>query len=197
MLKWTGRIFLVLFFVWLGGLHHFATGVEQLTDRGEGGDGIVVLTGSAGRIRAGVELLTAQRGRRMLISGVDRHTSNTALSRENAVDAALLECCIDLDRVAGDTIGNAQETAAWTKHNGFNRLLIVTADFHMPRSFVEMRRTMPEATLIPIPSRPESRQGTRWWQDFSFARNLISEYNKFMISIIWARLSGLKGDLNP
>lgn len=197
MLKWAARIFAVLFLVWLGGLIHFATVVEKLKDSGATGDGIVVLTGSAGRIQAGVDLLTSRRGKRMLISGVDRKTSNNALSRENAVDTALLECCIDLDRVAGDTIGNAQETAAWAKHHGFGRLLVVTADFHMPRSIVEMRKTMPEARLTPIPSRPESRNKASWWQDFGFTRNLISEYNKYIISLIWARMAGLKGDLNP
>src|SRR6266853_1366508 len=46
-------------------------------------DGIVVLTGGASRISDAIELLAAGRGKRLLISGVNRTTTTAEIARIN------------------------------------------------------------------------------------------------------------------
>src|SRR5262245_8074037 len=70
---------------------------EELTlDRGA--DGIVVLTGGASRISDAIELLAAGRGKRLLISGANPSTNQTAITRLNPEFARVVGCCVDFDR---------------------------------------------------------------------------------------------------
>ena len=46
---------------------------------------------------------------------------------------------------------NAAETAAWMSRQGYTSLRIVTSNWHMPRSLLEFRETMPDVRLIPNP----------------------------------------------
>src|SRR3979490_3190858 len=72
-------------------------------------DGIVVLTGGASRISDAIELLAAGRGKRLLISGVNRATTSGEISRLNPDYGRMLSCCVDFDRSL-NTLGNAIET---------------------------------------------------------------------------------------
>src|SRR5690242_6165147 len=73
-------------------------------------DGIVVLTGGASRISDAIELLAAGRGKRLLISGVHRSTTTSAIARINPRYQGLVACCVDLGHAAVNTVGNAVET---------------------------------------------------------------------------------------
>ncbi|MFZ2099061.1 MAG: YdcF family protein [Oricola sp.] len=112
-------------------------------------DGIVVLTGGHARVDEAVKLLGDERGERLLISGVHPSASRTVLKKTFAVDEAQFACCVDIDRAALDTTGNATETAHWAADHGFTSLIVVTNDYHMPRSLLELRRAMRGVTLIP------------------------------------------------
>ena len=50
----------------------------------------------------------------------------------------LYDCCVDLGFTAADTVGNARETATWAKSMGYDSLIVVTADYHMPRAMLEL-----------------------------------------------------------
>src|SRR6185437_11834796 len=81
-------------------------------------DGIVVLTGAAARIPDAIELLAAERGKRLLISGVHRDTRAGEIAGQTPIYAKFFQCCIDLDRSALNTFGNALETKRWAmEHN--------------------------------------------------------------------------------
>src|SRR5829696_8184299 len=67
-------------------------------------DGIVVLTGGASRITDAIELLAAGRGKRLLISGVNRATSAAEISRIVPRYEGLVACCVDLDYAAVNTV---------------------------------------------------------------------------------------------
>ena len=43
----------------------------------------------------------------------------------------------DIDHAALDTIGNAEESAKWVNSHGYGRVIVVTNNYHMPRSLVE------------------------------------------------------------
>ena len=83
-------------------------------------DGIVVLTGGASRVTDAIELLAAGRGRRLLISGVNRSTNRSEISRLNPEFARVVRCCVDFDRSL-NTLGNAVETRRWTQARAFTR----------------------------------------------------------------------------
>ncbi len=143
-------------------------------------DGIVVLTGGAARIEAGVELLSQGRAKRLLISGVHATTTRTELRRHFPEDAALFRCCIDLDRHALNTTGNAMQARSWSRAQGFTSLIVVTSSYHMPRTMVELRRAMPHIRLSPFTVMPRGQSLKTWWSDSGTARLLFMEYTKYV-----------------
>lgn len=190
-----GRLVLCLAAFWLGGLLGFAWRVYSIPTDPRPAEGIVVLTGSAGRISAGLELLKMQPDATMLITGVGDDTAKEELAQAFAGDAALFDCCIELDRRAKDTVGNAEETARWVTRNGLNSLVVVTAAYHMPRSMVEMRRAMDTVRLEPLPTRVGEDDPGRWWWNSPTRRRIALEYHKYLFSLIRARLTGDIGDM--
>lgn len=145
-------------------------------------DGIVVLTGGDHRIAEAVRLLTEGRAKRLLISGVNRSTSKNDIRRIVRLQEKLFECCVDLGYAARDTIGNAAETRRWAQSWQFSRLIVVTANYHMPRSLAELSRVFPEAELIPYPVQPRHQRGDPWWLNADLTRRMLSEYVKFLPS---------------
>ena len=96
--------------------------------------------GSNRRLQAAMDLLQDRRGRRLLISGVYRRTTREQIRQDaRAVAAPIYDCCVDLGFEAEDTVGNARETAEWVKARGYDDLIVVTADYHMPRALLELR----------------------------------------------------------
>jgi uncharacterized SAM-binding protein YcdF (DUF218 family) len=143
-------------------------------------DGIVVLTGGASRIEDAVDLLAAGRGRRLLISGVHPQTSPGELRRRTPETERLYACCIDIDREAANTIGNAIAAARWAKERGFRSLIVVTSAWHMPRALVELAREMPGIALTPYPVVSDRLRDEPWWTNPQTARLLFVEYVKYV-----------------
>lgn len=165
---------LYLLVVWALGFVLFYTGLPAPPeDLPPDTKAIVVLTGGAGRLEAGVRLLEAGDGRRLFISGVHRDVSTADLTRMAGVSPDLFDCCIDIDRSAQNTLGNAREGAAWAHSNGYDALILVTADYHMPRSLILFRRAMPDVTVTPHAVDTEAPLGF-----------LIREYNKYLITLL-------------
>jgi uncharacterized SAM-binding protein YcdF (DUF218 family) len=136
-------------------------------------DAIVVLTGGAGRIERGMQLLRAGVARRMLVSGVDRTVRPHELALEVDAPPQLFECCIDLGREAVDTRSNAEETARWLRRRGYRSVRLVTTDWHMPRARFELARALsdgPPVTILADAVRSEPA--------FSM---LFAEYNKYVL----------------
>src|SRR5262245_51697498 len=79
----------------------------RLSDRA---DGIVVLTGAASRIPDAIELLNTAKGQRVLITGVHRTTTAKEIANLTSLNERVFKCCVDLDRSALNTLGNAIET---------------------------------------------------------------------------------------
>jgi uncharacterized SAM-binding protein YcdF (DUF218 family) len=145
-------------------------------------DGIVVLTGAASRITDAVELLSAGYAKRLLITGVYPGTSRHDLHRQIPNSQFLFECCIDIGRSALNTVGNAAEARDWARGLGFTSLIVVTSNYHLPRSLSEFSRAMPEIALVPYPVVPEAFRERDWWRDGEAWRMLLVEYVKFIAS---------------
>jgi uncharacterized SAM-binding protein YcdF (DUF218 family) len=166
----------------------FATSVMRDTpDAAEAADGIVVLTGGDNRIVAGGKLLAQGRAKRLLISGVNRHTRREDVQRISGLDPKAFNCCVDLGYEALDTVGNADETRTWANSNTYNSLIVVTSSYHMPRSIAELSLAMPSRKLIPFVVTPRSFPDSGWWLHVATTRVLLSEYLKYLPAA--ARLS--------
>jgi len=169
---------------WTAGLIWFANAIpDRVADRDTPTDAIVVLTGGSERLATGLGLLAAGRARKLFVSGVYRGVEVAELLRLSRRAPERLRCCIALGYTAGDTQGNARETAAWMTREGFDSLRLVTANYHLRRSLVEFARAMPEATVIPHPVFPPGFKQARWWRWPGTARLLASEYNKYLAAL--------------
>ncbi len=143
-------------------------------------DGIVVLTGGQTRIAEAARLLEDKRGQRLLISGVNQKIGRPSLLKISGLDEKTFNCCVDLGYEALNTIGNADETRRWAEALGYDRLIVVTASYHMPRSLAELAREMPNIELVPHPVAPDGLRRKVWWLDSTATRLLASEYIKFL-----------------
>ena len=147
-------------------------------------DGIVVLTGAAARIPDAIELLATDHGKRLLISGVHRDTRAREIARLTPVYAKYFACCIDLDRSALNTFGNALETKRWAREHNFNSLIVVTSNWHMPRAMAELEHQMPDAALISFPVISPKMKDRPWWSDMETVRLLFGEYLKYLFALV-------------
>jgi uncharacterized SAM-binding protein YcdF (DUF218 family) len=146
-------------------------------------DGIVVLTGAASRIPDAIELLAVERGKRLLITGVHRATSAREIVRLTPLYARYFACCVDLDRSALNTFGNALETKRWARQHNFNSLIVVTSNWHIPRAMVEIEHQLPDVTLIAYPVLSEKVKTEPWWSNVDTARLLFAEYLKYLFAL--------------
>jgi uncharacterized SAM-binding protein YcdF (DUF218 family) len=139
-------------------------------------DGIVVLTGGKARVETAIGLLERGKAKRLLISGAHRESSSAAIRRAVKGDPGTFACCIDIDKAALDTIGNAEQAAGWAKQHNFNSLIVVTSDYHMPRSLLEIGRKLPQTEIHPwaVPGIAVSVT------DPASLRLLLPEYAKFV-----------------
>ncbi|MCP3473160.1 YdcF family protein [Bradyrhizobium sp. CCGUVB1N3] len=170
-------------------------GAELAPDRKA--DGIVVLTGGSSRVSDAMELLAAGYGQRLLISGVHPTSTVSDISRTLPENQSYMRCCVDLDRYAVSTRGNAAETRRWAHERGFKSLIVVTSNYHMPRALVEFSHAMPEIALIPFAVVGDKWREEPWWTSSSTLRLLLSEYVKYIAAELRVRLEDFGIDLSP
>src|SRR3954471_15632362 len=170
-------------------------GAEIAPDRKA--DGIVVLTGGSSRVSDAMELLAAGYGRRLLISGVHPTSTASDISRTLPENQSFMTCCVDLDRTALTTRGNAAEARRWAEGRGFKSLIVVTSNYHMPRALVEFSHAMPGTVLVPFAVVGDKWRDEPWWASGSTLRLLLSEYAKYVAAEVRVRLADLGLELSP
>lgn len=174
---------LIVILIWGVGLLAFAQRIERSTPPSEPrrADAIVALTGASDlRLEAAARLLERGKGQRLLISGVNREASRADVLAVTGAIKPVYDCCVDLGYTAADTIGNAEEIAEWARGKDYRRLIVVTSDYHMPRSILEIRAAMPEAALVEYPVVTGPVDVRRWWRKGGDARRLTVEYCKYL-----------------
>ena len=174
----TAVILLAGGFLWF--VSHIASEEGTLDTKA---DGIVALTVAAARIPDAIELLATDRGKRLLITGVHRATSSKEIARVTPLYSRYFTCCIDLDRTALNTFGNALETRRWARQHDFNSLIVVTSNWHMPRAMAELEHQLPDVALTPYPVISEKVKSEPWWSSLDTARFLFAEYLKYILAI--------------
>lgn len=195
-MKFLTLIFAVAL-MWLVGLFVFAERVRSLTPAPEPGraDAIVALTGpSSERVNAAIRLLEQGKGDRLLISGVNRDVRRQELRALTPGSNTLFNCCVDLGFEAEDTVGNAQEIAEWVKAKGYDNLIVVTSDYHMPRSLLELRAAAPGVRMTAFSVPTPSLDNAQWWRADVSARRMTLEYLKYLAVLGREALHALKGE---
>lgn len=174
----------VVILLWTAGLFAFADRVIDSTPAvmpAEPADAIVVLTGASDlRLKAGMRLLERRKGARMFISGVNPEVKRPELMAVTEGSKRLYECCVDLGYEAENTVGNAHEIADWARGHDFYTLIVVTSDYHMPRSLLELKADMPGATLLPYPVATPDLDARGWWKSRKGQRIIVLEYCKYL-----------------
>ncbi len=146
-------------------------------------DGIVVWTGKGGgRLSAGADLLSKGLGERLLISGVNQSNSREDVLALLDIEAELAKCCVDLDYAAYDTIGNARETSNWSEAMGYEHIILVTSDYHMPRAEIEISAARGRIHITPYPVISDDKEA--WWRNSRKFKRLSQEYGKLLLTYI-------------
>lgn len=169
----------------VGGFGWFANHVSHLRTPAdpERADAIIVLTGGQSRLDAALNLLESGKGARLLISGVHPAATRRQIQKATGGDKKLFSCCVDIDRAALDTIGNAEESAKWVERHAYGSVILVTNNYHMPRSLLEMGRLLHGARLEPYPVVNANLGNGGWLTKPQALRVLFTEYNKYLIAL--------------
>ncbi|MDE2228551.1 MAG: YdcF family protein [Alphaproteobacteria bacterium] len=170
--------------VWLAGLIWFADQIpDAVADTTTHTDAIVVLTGGSQRVEGGLQLLAAGMGKTLFVTGVFPGVQVPALLHgANAPET--LTCCIVLDHTAGNTTGNAVETAAFMRKQRYQSLRLVTSAYHMPRSLLEFSRAMPDITIVPNPVFAGNVKQGQWWEWPGTLNLIVTEYVKYLAAAV-------------
>lgn len=182
--------------VWGAGLMAFAGRASHSTPAPEPApaDAIVVLTGASTlRLETGIRLLGEAKGKRLLVSGVNPDATRADIQGVTRAGQRLYDCCVDLGFSAMDTVGNGRETAAWAAQHGYQSLIVVTADYHMPRALLELSAAMPDTQLTPYPVATAQVDVRGWWRGAD-ARRMVLEYNKYLAILMRESLLRLGGE---
>lgn len=111
-------------------------------------DCAVVLTGGAGRVREGFDLLANQNVKKLIISGVYSNARLREIMPVWPFYGNLSENDVVLDRRSETTFGNAQQSLPIVEALKCRDILLVTSRLHMYRSYRTFRAAFPENIFI-------------------------------------------------
>lgn len=191
LLRYLGILVLICLACTFGGFLWFADKVTSLrAPDGVKADAIVVLTGGYQRIDQALGLLRDGAGRRLLISGAHPSSTPSQIRKTTQGSRDLFACCVDIGYEAIDTIGNANEITRWIHDHEYKSVLVVTNNYHMPRSLLELRRLDRVTEFIPYPVINSDLTRRAWFTEPDVLRIMLAEYGK-MVAAKFRAIFGL------
>lgn len=170
--------------IWVVGFGWFITTVPSERSKNlDQTDAIVVLTGGSARLGAGLALLMNGYAGEMFISGVGKGVSIEDLfdiENFSPEKVMLLKQRVSLGYGAEDTYENGIEVARWVVTRGHQSIRLVTSNYHMPRSLMELSSRLPETEIITYPVFPKNVKTDAWWNYPGTRQLLLSEYMKYI-----------------
>lgn len=170
------RLIALLILIWGLGFAVFALTLPRPTGDQQT-DAIVVLTGGAGRLDRGLDLLARHRAQRLFVSGTDRTVRKKELAVRTGRPLALFDCCVDLGKESVDTRSNATETSKWLEAHHYRSARLITTDWHMPRAHSDLNRALKGHDIRIVPDAIRSQPGLM---------TLFTEYNKYVLRLVAA-----------
>jgi len=119
----------------------------------------------------------------MLVSGVGKHVSVGALLVPYT-NKTMFKKRITPGYLARNTYENAEETAIWMELHDFKNLILVTSNFHIPRSIAAFEQKMPHIRITPYPVFSKYLTVSDWWKNKKTASLLFGEYHKWLATLI-------------
>jgi uncharacterized SAM-binding protein YcdF (DUF218 family) len=194
------HMFMFLCVIWLLGLLIFITNIpEETTNVDEESDAVVVLTGGSMRLHEGIKIFDSLKAKKILISGVGEGVTKkdivALLKASEAVNNVNLDNVV-LGEIAENTYSNAIETKIFMELNNFKSIRLVTSNYHIIRSYMIFKRVMPEYKIIvhPVCSDNFKKKGTLI--SFPSFRIAISEYTKYIGTIVMDGCENLENLIN-
>ena len=198
-MKYSLIVGAVLMALFVAMVQQFAHGVRHTSDAPisidqtqKSGTGIVIATGSEGRLEAGLTLMLADHADHLLISGTGAGVTKPDILRVANPNGVfdephlkqVIDCCVDLDPAASNTQGNAIQSKHWADQHQLSRIILVTSDFHMPRAITMFRAAMPDRTIIAHQVetpwlQPDQFGALRWWQSTRRVQIISREMVKY------------------
>ena len=152
---------------------------------------VVILTGGTNRIKEGFEVIykldkKSITNLNVLVSGTGKGFSKLSLQEKlnPGFDLRLIECCVELDSVSQNTYSNAIETSKWVSKNNIEEILLITSNYHIPRSILEFQNKMPNLKILYYPIIPKKHQINKWLKSFETFSLVSIEYCKYIIANI-------------
>lgn len=180
------KIVLIITLLWISGFFYWISLIRKDFKLPNEADSIIVLTGGVGRLDEALRLLNEKKSSEMLISGVDKKTKKHELREVSKLfsskDIKNLEHMIHLGYLAIDTETNAKEAKEWLDKNNFKSLILVTSDYHMPRSLIIFSKILKDKTIYPYSVKSNTINLDNWWKSYNILRLIFIEYNKFIYS---------------
>ncbi len=168
--------FIIIFLVWATGFLWFRQQIPQTTNNfaENSADAIIVLTGDDGRLAYGIELLAENKAKVLFISGAGAQVTVADIMHHVPEE---MQKKIDLTKIAlgheaVNTIGNAREIKEWLSKENYKKIILVTSNYHMPRSLLEVSSALPAVTITPAPVIDNDNE------------LIFSEYHKYFASIL-------------
>lgn len=183
--------FLTLLMFWTLGWLWFAASVvaakPQSPDKKT--DAVIVLTGGDKRVNTGLDLVAEGKADYLFISGVNAKVKPEELIALWDGNHKQILPRLTLGYAADSTATNATESREWIRKNNIRSVRLVTANYHMARSMLLMKKQVPDLDIVKHPVTPGDFEP---WKE-QFWPLTFQEYNKFLMT--WLRLDLL--DKNP
>lgn len=129
------------------------------------GDCAVVLTGGAGRVREGFDLLSQRTIKKLIVSGVKPSSSLTEIFPLWVFYPELREEDIFLERRSETTFGNAQQSLPLVEALNCREVLLITSHLHMYRAYKTFRSIFPaHIELIKVGLPTAHRYSLGFWE---------------------------------
>jgi uncharacterized SAM-binding protein YcdF (DUF218 family) len=177
----AGAYFLTDWFNYYRQYRGYAAGPQEISEPVIEHEAIVVLTGTQRRIPRAIELLRRRGSPLLIISGTGKGTTLTDLVNtqgDAAVNIHEVWQKIILEPKSTSTIENAEETAKLVRSRNIERLVLVTSDYHMPRSLLIFHRFLPGIEIIPYPVRSASPSSNGAPESYA---KVVLEYMKYFV----------------
>jgi len=171
-----------VFALWILGFAGFSLTAITAKPQGvnETTDAIVVLTGGKNRIQEGLTLFAKGRASHLFISGVFKDVKKHEILSLWDGDHALPPCCVTLGYNATTTAQNAQETRDWITGTDYSSIRLITGNYHITRSHMELKHALPgiDIYLHPVKQSDLSLTSRYLWE------LLFSEYHKSLYRFV-------------
>ncbi len=152
---------------------------------------VVVATGGSNRLLKGLDLMKNNYGKRMLLTGIGKGITKENISKAisaNEWQKKILDCCVDFDETAIDTKGNALKAKKWIQGFKTNSIFLVSANYHMPRLYLEMQAINPKIKIITVPVKANSSPIKFFWKPENLEL-ILNEYFKLLATYFRLMLS--------